>query len=300
MDKIIGIYKIENIKNGKKYIGSSININKRFYRHKNDLKNNKHGNIYLQRDFNKYSINDFNFECIEKCETNNIKTIEQKYLDIIFEIKNYNKYYYNLSKQSSGGDNISHHSNNELIKEKIKKGLYNRYKNESEEDNKKRRENLLGEKNPNYGHLWNKDKRERMSKQRKGIPSKIKGKTYEELHGDEKSKKLKNDLSLRMKNRTGDKNPNYGNKCPEHIKKYYSDLFKGKRNKSGLTNAKPFMINEKKYVLLKDAEEDLKIQYLTIRYRIISKNEKFSNYKYIEDKNEINKILIDYKNKYFN
>lgn len=106
MDKNIGIYKIENIINGKKYIGSSINIDKRFYRHKNDLINNKHNNIHLQRDFNKYSLDDFKFECIEICDVNNIKKIEQKYLDKIFEIKNNNNIYYNIGKQSSGGDNI--------------------------------------------------------------------------------------------------------------------------------------------------------------------------------------------------
>ena len=296
---MIGIYKIENIKNGKKYIGSSVNIEKRFNRHISDLKNNKHINIILQRSFNKHDINDFIFECIEICEKENLREIEQGYLNNIFEGKEHNKCYYNIGKQSSGGDNLTNNPNKEKIINNIKNGLHNRYKNESEEDKKKRKENLIGDKNPNYDKRWNQEKRERMSNQRKGIPSKIKGKTYEELYGNVKANKLKNEISLRMKNQTGDKNPNYGKECPEHIKKYYSNLFKGKRNKNVLSKSKPFTINDKIYVLLKDAENDLNINYLTIRHRLISENKRFIDYKYIEDKEKINEILLDYKNKYF-
>jgi group I intron endonuclease len=56
-----GIYKIENIINGKLYIGSSVNIDKRIKRHKNDLIKNKHINCYLQREFNKYGIHSYIF-----------------------------------------------------------------------------------------------------------------------------------------------------------------------------------------------------------------------------------------------
>lgn len=64
-----GIYKITNLINNKVYIGQSININKRIWTHKYELKNNKHDNIYLQNSFNKYGINDFNFSIIELCDS---------------------------------------------------------------------------------------------------------------------------------------------------------------------------------------------------------------------------------------
>lgn len=47
--KISGVYKIVNRVNGKYYVGSSNHILKRWTRHKNDLDNNKHRNIHLQR-----------------------------------------------------------------------------------------------------------------------------------------------------------------------------------------------------------------------------------------------------------
>jgi group I intron endonuclease len=62
-----GIYQIRNKDNGNRYIGSSINIDKRFREHKCALKYNKHHNSHLQRAYNKYSISSFSFEILEYC-----------------------------------------------------------------------------------------------------------------------------------------------------------------------------------------------------------------------------------------
>ena len=44
-----GVYKIENINNGKKYIGSSKDIEKRFYQHRRKLENNYDGKHHQVR-----------------------------------------------------------------------------------------------------------------------------------------------------------------------------------------------------------------------------------------------------------
>lgn len=62
------IYKIENIANGKVYIGQTVNVSKRFKEHKNDLRNNNHHNVYLQRAWNKYGENSFVFEIIDEAD----------------------------------------------------------------------------------------------------------------------------------------------------------------------------------------------------------------------------------------
>lgn len=84
-----GVYKITCLKNNKIYIGSSKNISKRFSSHKNQLKNKKHHNYFLQKDWIKYGKENFKFEILELCEPNKRFDLEQKYLD---EIK---PFYYN-------------------------------------------------------------------------------------------------------------------------------------------------------------------------------------------------------------
>lgn len=61
------IYKITNTKNGKFYIGSTINEKRRKTIHFSKLRKNKHCNPHLQSAWNKYGETSFNFEIIEVC-----------------------------------------------------------------------------------------------------------------------------------------------------------------------------------------------------------------------------------------
>lgn len=292
---MVGIYKIENNKSGKIYIGSSINIEKRFKRHKNDLLNNKHKNTHLQREYNKYGLDSFIFEVVEISSKSKLRIIEQKYLNEIFQLDNFNRKYYNIGISSSGGDNLTNNPNREIIVEKIQKGLLERYKNETEEERNLRIESIKGEKNPNYGNKWNNKQRARMSNQRKGIKSKIKGKKYEEIHGYDKALELKSKHSDIMKGYlVGDKNGFFGKKHSEKNLKFFSESQKNKPTKGILSRFKPFYIDDKIYFTLNQASKDLDINYLTIRYRLNSK--KFINYIYIDDINIINKLKEDYIN----
>ena len=77
-----GIYKIENIINGKFYIGSSYNLSHRKSTHFYDLRNNKHRNIHLQRSFNKWGEESFGFSILEECSIELLIEREQFYIDI--------------------------------------------------------------------------------------------------------------------------------------------------------------------------------------------------------------------------
>jgi len=77
-----GIYKIANKMTGDFYIGSAVDIKQRFKNHKSELKYNRHPNIILQRVFNKYGLENLQFEIIETVNnTNKLIEIEQLYLD---------------------------------------------------------------------------------------------------------------------------------------------------------------------------------------------------------------------------
>lgn len=76
-----GIYLILNKINNKWYVGSSCRIEKRWIRHRSDLNNNRHDNIKLQRAWNKYGKDNFEFHIVELVDESNLLIIEQKYLD---------------------------------------------------------------------------------------------------------------------------------------------------------------------------------------------------------------------------
>lgn len=82
-EKIIGIYIIKNLKNGKVYVGQSRDIYRRWKEHKNELNKNKHCNVKLQNAWNKYGSDAFSFiiqlECGVDDLNNNEKIFVKKY-----------------------------------------------------------------------------------------------------------------------------------------------------------------------------------------------------------------------------
>lgn len=76
-----GIYKILNKINGKFYIGSAVNIDKRWIFHRWALRNNSHTNSHLQKAWNKYWEQSFEFVLLEKCDKKDLVEREQYWLD---------------------------------------------------------------------------------------------------------------------------------------------------------------------------------------------------------------------------
>lgn len=66
--RLKGVYAIINEINGKFYIGSTLNYGARISMHKQELRNQKHGNNYLQASWNKYGEEAFTFKLVEYVE----------------------------------------------------------------------------------------------------------------------------------------------------------------------------------------------------------------------------------------
>ncbi len=76
------IYQIKNLENGKVYIGQSIDFEKRKNQHLQRLKVGKHHNKELQKDFDAYIDNGFNFKVIESAETKEeLDQLEASYIN---------------------------------------------------------------------------------------------------------------------------------------------------------------------------------------------------------------------------
>jgi hypothetical protein len=78
-----GVYMIYNIKNDKKYIGSSINLYERLHKHFSLLRHNRHENQYLQNAFNKYGKESFRVEILKFCKEESLLGNEALLCEII-------------------------------------------------------------------------------------------------------------------------------------------------------------------------------------------------------------------------
>ena len=100
---MIGIYKIENLINGKVYIGQSTDIKERWGAHRRVITKKDSGDEVrrkypLYQAFEKYGLDNFSFEIIEECSIEELNDKEQ------FYIKSYNSY---INFNNSNGYNLT-------------------------------------------------------------------------------------------------------------------------------------------------------------------------------------------------
>ncbi len=116
-----GIYYIRNIQNNKRYIGQTIDFDRRKHEHFKNLRNNTHVNDYLQHSFNKYGEQNFEFKRLLTCETKGLNTWEQFFIDA-FHTKD-KRFGYNICDAGVCPDNTNENhgmwrqdiENNELL-----------------------------------------------------------------------------------------------------------------------------------------------------------------------------------------
>jgi group I intron endonuclease len=73
-----GVYSITNKVNGCVYIGSSVDIYTRRCHHLSDLRHGRHRNQHLQRSWNKYGEDSFEFAVLKLCEKHELKRWEDQ------------------------------------------------------------------------------------------------------------------------------------------------------------------------------------------------------------------------------
>ena len=116
-----GIYRITNEVDNKVYVGSSLNIKNREYKHFWLLRNNKHDNSFLQNSFNKNGELKFKFQIIELCNSHELIDRENYY--IVLLKSNFPEFGYNLAKVNE----FRRNTYNDEVKKKLSK--YNLQKN---------------------------------------------------------------------------------------------------------------------------------------------------------------------------
>ena len=82
-DKISGVYKITNNVTGEFYVGSSVDVKKRWINHKCPSRWKDNPNSPMYQDMEKYGTECFSFEILEEVETQYLKQEEQKFIDML-------------------------------------------------------------------------------------------------------------------------------------------------------------------------------------------------------------------------
>lgn len=80
-----GIYQIVNKVNGKRYVGSAVNFASRWRVHKHQLRKGNHHSVALQRAWNSYGEDSFDFAIIEECDREKLIEREQIHLDMGYD-----------------------------------------------------------------------------------------------------------------------------------------------------------------------------------------------------------------------
>lgn len=277
---IIGVYKITNTlcPEGKYYIGYSCNINRRWVIHKSTLRGGYHCNIRMQRAYEKYGSECFDYEILQECENEEeAKNIELSYLeDLSIRDKLYNLHY-----NSSGGDMLTFHPDRKQIIEKRVKEQNEQISKMTKEE-RQERWGQSGEKNGMYGRTHTNEVKKLFSEMHKCN-------TY--CLGKKASQETKDKLSVIASERLGEKNPFFGKHHSEETKQKVRETKQKNREKNGPTipkNARQVIINGETYISATEAGRQLGICTGTILHRIKSPNPLYANYFYVENEPKTN------------
>lgn len=82
-----GIYTISCLTTRKIYVGSAQSIRYRWYQHRDELRRNIHHSPLLQRAWNKYGEEDFEFEVLEECAIEFLTSCEQYWMNLLLSFR---------------------------------------------------------------------------------------------------------------------------------------------------------------------------------------------------------------------
>lgn len=255
------VYFIDNLDNGKFYVGHTEDPVKRERAHLEQLRNGIHHNYLLQEDFD--AGDKFEFTYFPTDDLEEAQALEDS-LVVSFMSTGL---LYNIGYGKGTKDNLTYHPKRDIIIAKMVRTLRETLDRLGPEVVRKMR-SQSGEKNGMYGRTHSPEVRELLSMINRGRGSPMKGKRL--------SAERRERLSEVARTRLGEKNPFYGKSHSKETKAILKEKNKGKLP----PNIEPVEINGIHYVSATSASRILGIPVTTILHRIKSPNPKFVNYRF--------------------
>lgn len=190
------IYAIENKLNHKMYVGMTNNYKKRIEYHLYELRHNKHHSKKLQRAFNKYG--EENFEFLVLLETDKMEGLELKEKEFIKKFDTY-KNGYNCSE---GGEKLPNYKQPEKTRKALlKRNKGNKYslgKKMPQSAKEKISKSNSGKRNGMYGRKHTEEELKIMSIKAKENWKNNYDKIYKKISEANKSEKRRKEVSKQM------------------------------------------------------------------------------------------------------
>jgi group I intron endonuclease len=177
-----GIYKIVNEVTGKCYVGSSVEIDRRWNQHKNLLTKDKHHSTKLQNSVNKHGFDSFVFEVIEECDSSILMEREQHWLDLLNVVDDG----YNINYKADGRSGVKL---SEEHKKRISDSRVGNSRNGIKHSDETKQKMSESGKNRDYSHLVGIP---RNNETKKKISNTLKGRTFSDETKQKMSESAKN------------------------------------------------------------------------------------------------------------
>ncbi len=167
-----GVYKIVNKVNGKVYVGSAVNLKQRKYVHLSALRRGAHHSQHLQKAFNKYGEESFNFIVLEIVpEQSKLIEREQYFMDLYHATDI--KYGYNICLHAGNTIGIKASGETKRKMSQARRGQNNSFygRHHSEETKQKlriTRAKYCGINHPLYGKMMPEERKNKISQSLEG------------------------------------------------------------------------------------------------------------------------------------
>ena len=252
------------------YIGSTIDLKKRFANHLSQARSGRHQNVNVQEH---WKID----QDLKISEIYVHDTIEaaRSHEEELIRVNLDNPLLLNIGLSAMGGDNLTRHPDRDRIVKIISKHV-TEYKadlkrNDPEMYKVKYSDKVAGKNNPMYGKTHTEESRAKISKAITGIPSPFKGVPMG------KERLAQHRAVMKKVDRTGENNSFYGKKHSQ------SSLQKMRSWKRKPKIGKCVEIDGVVYMSYSAAGRAHGIDLTTVRHRCRSKNPKMSNYKLLQE-----------------